>query len=67
MTRAKNFHAIVLDEGQADYVKKYHPQVKSVHMLPLGATIALFDGEKNSADHILFMGLMMRRKSNMIS
>ena len=26
MTRAKNFHAIVLDEGQADYVKKYHPQ-----------------------------------------
>ena len=56
MTRAKNFHAIVLDEGQADYVKKYHPQVKSVHMLPLGATIALFDGEKNPADHILFMG-----------
>ena len=56
MTRAKNFHAIVLDEGQADYVKEYHPQVKSVHMLPLGATIALFDGEKNPADHILFMG-----------
>ena len=51
MTRAKNFHAIVLDEGQADYVKEYHPQVKSVHMLPLGATIALFDGEKNRADH----------------
>lgn len=25
-------------------------------MLPLGATIALFDGEKNPADHILFMG-----------
>lgn len=56
MTQAKNFHAIVLDEGQAEYVKRYHPQVKSVHMLPLGATVALFDGEKNPADHVLFMG-----------
>ncbi len=56
MTQAKNFHAIVLDEGQAEYVKRYHPQVKSVHMLPLGATVALFDGEKNPAGHVLFMG-----------
>lgn len=36
-------------------------------MLPLGATIALFDGEKNPADHILLWGLMMRRKKYMIS
>lgn len=63
MTRAKNFHAIVLDEGQADYVKKYHPQVKSVHMLPLGATIALFDGEKIPQIISFLWGLMMRRKS----
>lgn len=56
MTRAKNFHAIVLDEGQADYVKKYHPQVKSVHMLPLGATIALFDGRKKSRRPYPFYG-----------
>lgn len=56
MTQAKNFHVIVLDEGQADYVRKYHPNVKSVHMLPLGATVALFDGEKNPADRILFIG-----------
>lgn len=67
MTRAKNFHAIVLDEGQADYVKKYHPQVKSVHMLPLGATIALFDGEKIPQTISFLWGLMMRRKKYMIS
>ena len=56
VSKGKNFHAIVLDENQCEYVRRYHPQIKSVHMLPLGATKALFDGQKNAADHILFMG-----------
>lgn len=52
----KNFHAIVLDEGQREYVRTYHPHLAGVHMLPLGATEALFEGTKNPADKILFMG-----------
>lgn len=52
----KNFHAIVLDEAQEEYVRKYHPQLAGVHMLPLGATEALFEGAKNPADKVLFMG-----------
>lgn len=53
---AENFHAIVLDEGQADYVRRYHPQLKSVHMLPLGAVQAVSGSRKYAPDHILFMG-----------
>ena len=52
----KNFHAIVLDEGQREYVRTYHPHLAGVHMLPLGATEALFEGTKKPADKILFMG-----------
>ena len=52
----KNFHAIVLDEAQREYVRTYHPHLAGVHMLPLGATEALFEGTKNPADKILFMG-----------
>lgn len=52
----KNFHVIVLDEAQEEYVRRYHPQLAGVHMLPLGATEALFEGAKNPADKILFMG-----------
>lgn len=52
----KNFHVIVLDEGQREYVRTYHPHLAGVHMLPLGATEALFEGDKNPADKILFMG-----------
>lgn len=59
----RNFHAIVLDEGQREYVRKYHPQLAGVHMLPLGATEALFEGEKNPADKILFMGTYDRPES----
>lgn len=54
--KGKNFHAIVLDEGQKEYVKTYHPHLAGVHMLPLGATKALYDGEKAPADKVLFMG-----------
>lgn len=52
----KNFHAIVLDEEQREYVRTYHPHLAGVHMLPLGATEALFEGTKKPADKILFMG-----------
>ncbi len=56
MTKAKNMHALVLDEGQRDYVKACYPQAGSVHMLPLGATQALYDGEKAKECRILFPG-----------
>lgn len=52
----KNLHALVLDEAQALYVKKYYPKVASVHMLPLGATQALYEGEKEGECRILFPG-----------
>lgn len=38
----KNMHVIVLDEAQCDYVQQYYTKVKSVHMLPLGATRSAF-------------------------
>lgn len=55
--KAKNFHAILLDEAQEAYVKRYYPGVKSTLMMPLGATEA-FAKEKRTAvpDGILFMG-----------
>lgn len=53
---AKNQHAIVLDEAQRKYVEQYYPGVASVHMLPLGATKALYDGEKEAECRILFPG-----------
>lgn len=56
MTAAKNMHALVLDEGQRAYVETYYPHVGSVHMLPLGATQALYEGEKARECRILFPG-----------
>lgn len=55
-SKGRDFHAIVLDEAQREYVRRYHPQLQSVHMLTLGATKALFCGEKKAPEHILFMG-----------
>ncbi len=52
----KNLHALVLDEAQAVYVQTYYPQAASVHMLPLGATKALYEGEKERECRILFPG-----------
>lgn len=52
----KNLHAIVLDEAQAEYVRSYYPKVSSVHMLPLGATRALYDGEKERECRVLLPG-----------
>jgi hypothetical protein len=31
-----DFHVICLDEGHAEYVRQWYPQVRSVHMMPLG-------------------------------
>jgi len=55
--KAKNFHAILLDEAQEAYVKRYYPGVKSTLCMPLGATEA-FSKEKrvSEPDCILFMG-----------
>ncbi len=40
-TETENMRVIVPDEAHAAYVRRYHPQIKSVHMLPLGGTRAL--------------------------
>ena len=55
-TKAKNMHVLVLDEAQRDYVQTYYPNVASVHMLPLGATQALYEGEKYPECRVFFPG-----------
>lgn len=52
----KDMHAIVLDEAQKRYIEQYYPKVTSVHMLPLGATKALYEGDKEPECRILFPG-----------
>ena len=52
----KNLHAIVLDEAQQKYVEKYYEKVASVHMLPLGATRAVYEDTKEPECRILFPG-----------
>lgn len=52
----KNLHAVVLDEAQESYVRTYYPKVATVHTLPLGATEALYQGEKEPDCRILFTG-----------
>lgn len=55
--KADDFHAILLDEAQEAYVKKYHKGIKSTLMMPLGATEAVSECKRgNVADCILFMG-----------
>lgn len=52
----KNLHVITLDIAQAEYVKKYYPQIAAVYMLPLGATKAIYEGKKEEECRILFSG-----------
>ncbi len=52
----QNLHAVVLDEAQESYVRTYYPKVATVHTLPLGATEALYQGEKEPDCRILFTG-----------
>lgn len=52
----KNLRAIVLDEAQAEYVRTYYPQVSGVYMMPLGATRAICNGEKERECRILMSG-----------
>lgn len=56
----QNLHVLVLDEAQRDYVRQYYPRVKSVHMLPLGAAKALYDGGKRADCRIFFSGTYER-------
>lgn len=51
-----NLHVLVLDEAQEAYVREYYPGVADVHTLPLGATRALYEGEKSAECRILFPG-----------
>ena len=54
---ADDFHAILLDEAQEAYVKKYYTGVKSTLMMPLGATEAIAESKRSDIpDCILFMG-----------
>lgn len=52
----QNMHALVLDEAQNRYVRQYYPKIVSVHTVPLGATKALYEGEKENECRILFPG-----------
>lgn len=55
--KAADFHAILLDEGQEAYVKRYHPNVKSTIMMPLGATEAFTKEKKTKIPEcVLFIG-----------
>ena len=55
--KAKNFHAILLDEAQEEYVKRYYPNVKSTLTMPLGATEAIArEKRREKADCVLFIG-----------
>lgn len=60
MTKAENMHVIVLDEAQRTYIERYHRNVKRVYMLPLGATEAFCQTEKQKPDSILFLGTYER-------
>ena len=55
--KARNFHAILLDEAQENYVKRYYPGVKSTLFMPLGATEAITKEKRGQvSDCILFIG-----------
>lgn len=51
-----NLHVIVLDEAHEAYIRTYYPKVKSVYTLPLGATKALYQGEKEQECRVAFLG-----------
>lgn len=56
-SKADDFHAILLDEAQEEYVKKYYKGVKSTLMMPLGATEAVCNSKRIEVpDCILFIG-----------
>lgn len=52
----RNMRALVLDEAQREYAARYYPQVPEVYTLPLGATKALYEGQKEPECRILFPG-----------
>lgn len=51
-----NLHVIVLDEAHEEYIRNYYPKVRSVYTLPLGATKALYQGEKERECRVAFLG-----------
>lgn len=52
----RNMNALVLDEAQRDYVKRCYPGLAGVHMLPLGASKAFYEGKKATECRIFFSG-----------
>lgn len=54
--KVRNMNVITLDCAQKDYVENYYPNVNKVFMLPLGATQALYQGEKKKNSGIFFSG-----------
>lgn len=56
VTGVENLHVLVLDEAQERYVRQYHPNVQSVHTLPLGACESFCSVEKQAGKRVLFLG-----------
>lgn len=56
VTGAGNRRVLVLDEAQEHYVRQYHPNVRSVHTLPLGACESFCSAEKQPGKRVLFLG-----------
>lgn len=53
---ARNLRAIALDESHAAYLGRCYPSLAEARMLPLAATRAIGDGEKDGDGRILFPG-----------
>lgn len=53
----KNYHVLCLDENHVAYAKRYYPHLKSVSLLPLGATKALVPVlPEQKKESVLFIG-----------
>lgn len=51
------YHVLLVDQNHCEYVRRYYSHIKSVHMLPLGANIAVSEREfDKKEDVVLFMG-----------
>lgn len=51
------YHVLLVDQNHCDYVRRYYSHIKSVHMLPLGASIAVSERAfQNKEACVLFMG-----------
>jgi len=53
----ERYHAICIDEDHCTYMKKYYPHIKSMPLIPLGATKAIhYIPPEEKKEEILFIG-----------